>query len=440
MQINRAILRLAVPNIISNVTVPLMGIASTAIAGHWGADSAATIGALAIGASIFNFIYWNCSFVRMGTSGLTAQAYGAKDWAECTNMLIRALLIAAVIGVVLLLLQWPLGELALRIMQGDEMTRAYFFARIWAVPAGILLFGFNGWFTGMQNAVIPMATAIVVNLVHIGCSFLFAFGLEQGIVGIAYASVLAQYLGVALSLWLLWYNYRHLLTRIDWRRVLAIEPLKSFFRINRDIMIRTLCNVIVYTFFTAASARMEDKNLLAVNTLLMQLFTLFSYMADGFAYAAEALTGRFIGARDGYNLRRCINRSILWSVAIALLFVGGYVVGWRELLSLFVDHSQPQAEQIIELAGSYIVWIILVPLFCAVPFALDGIMIGATESRVMRNSMLCAAAAFFVLFYGGEPLIGNDALWAAFTLYMIVRGGCQYGMTRRLKSLYEKVG
>ncbi len=438
MQMNREILRLAIPNIISNVTVPLMGIASTAIAGHWGVDSAATIGALAIGASIFNFIYWNCSFVRMGTSGLTAQAYGARDYAECTTMLARALLVAAVIGLLILALQWPLGELALRIMKGDQMTRDYFYARIWAVPAGILLFGFNGWFTGMQNAVIPMATAIIVNLIHIGCSFLFAFGLDLGIVGIAYASVLAQYTGVVLSIVLLWIRYRHLLTTLEWRRVVELEPLKNFFCINRDIMIRTLCNVCVYTFFTAASARMGDANILAVNTLLMQLFTLFSYMTDGFAYAAEALTGRFIGARDPKHLRLCINRSLLWSLAIALLFVTLYLFGWRELLALFVDESQGTAHELLALAERYVVWVVLIPLFCALPFALDGIMIGATESRVMRNSMVLATAAFFALYYAGVPLIGNNALWAAFTLYMLCRGGFQYLLTHRLQTLYEK--
>lgn len=435
---NREIIRLAIPNIISNITVPLMGIASTAIAGHWGIDSAATIGALAIGASIFNFIYWNCSFVRMGTSGLTAQAYGARDYAECTNMLARALVVAAVLGLLLVALQWPIGELALWAMNGDEMTRDYFYARIWAVPAGILLFGFNGWFTGMQNAVIPMATAIVVNLIHIGCSFAFAFGLDLGIVGIAYASVLAQYSGVALSVVLLWMRYRLLLTKIDWRRVLAIEPLRNFFRINRDIMIRTLCNVCVYTFFTAASARMGDATILAVNTLLIQLFTLFSYMTDGFAYAAEALTGRFIGARDPHNLRICINRSIGWSAVIALLFVALYVIGWRDLLALFVDAEGEQAAAILALAGDYIGWIILIPLFCAIPFALDGIMIGATESRVMRDSMCLATLGFFVLYYGGLPWLGNDALWAAFTLYMILRGLFQYLLTKRLRTLYKK--
>lgn len=435
---NREIIRLAIPNIISNITVPLMGIASTAIAGHWGVDSAATIGALAIGASIFNFIYWNCSFVRMGTSGLTAQAYGARDYAECTNMLARALVVAGVLGVLLVLLQVPLGEAALRIMNGDEMTRDYFYARIWAVPAGILLFGFNGWFTGMQNAVIPMATAIIVNLIHIGCSFAFAFGLDLGIVGIAYASVLAQYTGVGLSLLLLYTRYRHLLTAINWREVLDIEPLKSFFRINRDIMIRTLCNVIVYTFLTAASARMGDANILAVNTLLVQLFTLFSYMTDGFAYAAEALTGRFIGARDPKSLRLCINRSILWSALIAVGFVLLYLVGWRDLLSLFVDSENGNAEAIITLAGQYIGWIVLIPIFCAIPFALDGIMIGATESRVMRDSMALATIGFFALFFGGYPLIGNNALWAAFTLYMLLRGLFQYLLTHRLQTLYKK--
>ena len=437
---DREIVRLALPNIVSNITVPLMGIVSTAIAGHWGADTAATIGALAIGVSIFNFIYWNCSFVRMGTSGLTAQAYGAGDWAECTRMFVRALVVAAVMGVLLAALQWPIGELALWAMKGDEMTRDYFYARIWAVPAGILLFGFNGWFTGMQNAVIPMITALVVNAIHILCSLFFAFGLDLGIVGIAYASVIAQYTGVLLSAVLLYTRYRHRLVRIRLSEALSWEPLRTFFRINRDILLRTLCIVCVYTFFTGASARMEDRNLLAVNTLLMELFTLFSYMNDGFAYAAEALTGRFIGARDPERLRSCIRRCIGWSVAIALLFVGGYLVGWRQLLTIFVDRTNGNAAELIELAGRYVVWVVSIPIFCAVPFVLDGIMIGATESRVMRNSMFLATVAFFAIYFGGYPFCGNDALWAAFLCYMLLRGLFQYVMTRQLRTLYEKSG
>ena len=438
MKMNREIMRIALPNMVSNITVPLMGIVSTAIAGHWGADSAATIGALAIGVSIFNFIYWNCSFVRMGTSGLTAQAYGAGDLRECTYMLARALLVAAAMGLLMVALQWPVGELALWAMNGGEMTRDYFYARIWAVPAGIMLFGFNGWFTGMQNAVIPMCTAIAVNTVHILCSLWFAFGMDMGIVGIAYASVLAQWCGVALSALLLAVRYGKTLTRIDWSQVLDMRPLKQFFLINRDIMLRTLCIVAVYTFFTGASARMDDPALLAVNTLLLQLFTLFSYLNDGFAYAAEALTGRFIGARDARSLRSCMRRCIFWGTMVSVVFVGIYLVGWRDLVTLFVDRTAPDAATIVALAERYIGWIIVIPIASAMPFIMDGIMVGATETRVMRDSMFLATAAYFAIYYAGYPLIGNNALWLAFMLYMFLRGVLQYGMTGRLKTIERK--
>ena len=436
---NREILRIALPNIVSNITVPLMGIVSTAIAGHWGTDSAATIGALAIGVSIFNFIYWNCSFVRMGTSGLTAQAFGAGDYAECTNMLCRAMSVAGIMGLAMLLVQYPAGELALWAMNGSQMTRDYFFARIWAVPAGILLFGFNGWFTGMQNAVIPMTTAIAVNVIHVVCSLWFAFGLDMGIVGIAYASVIAQWTGVVLSALLLRARFGHLLTAVDWSKVIDLGPLKTFFAINRDIILRTLCIVAVYTFFTGASARMEDPSLLAVNTLLLQLFTLFSYMNDGFAFAAEALTGRFIGARDAKSLRRSTVGCILWGTAVSVLFVGIYLIGWRELVGLFVDGDSADAPRIVELAGRYIGWIIAIPIASAMPFIMDGIMVGATRTRVMRNSMFWSTAAYFAVFYACEPVVGNDALWLAFTLYMFLRGVLQYFMTRRLKEIYAQV-
>ena len=440
MNMNREILRIALPNIVSNITVPLMGIVSTAIAGHWGADSAATIGALAIGVSIFNFIYWNCSFVRMGTSGLTAQAFGAGNFRECTNMLVRAMVVAAGMGLLMLALQYPLGELALWGLNGNEMTREYFYARIWAVPAGILLFGFNGWFTGMQNAMIPMFTAISVNAVHVLCSLWFAFGMDMGIVGIAYASVIAQWTGVGLSLLLLMLRYRKVLTGIDWAEVFDMKPLKTFFIVNRDIMLRTLCIVAVYTFFTGASARMEDPVLLAVNTLLLQLFTLFSYMNDGFAYAAEALTGRFIGARDVKALRDCLRRCIAWGTAVSVLFVGIYIVWWRDLVGLFIDDSAANAATIVEVAGRYIVWISLIPVASAMPFIMDGIMVGATQTRVMRNSMFWATAAYFGIFYIGHTLIGNNALWLAFTLYMFLRGVLQYFMTHSLRTIYRKAG
>ncbi len=436
MKMNREIIRLAIPNIISNITVPLMGIVSTAIAGHYNSEhSAATIGALAIGVSIFNFIYWNCAFVRMGTSGLTAQAYGAENRAECTRMLLRAIVIAAALGVAVLLLQYPIGEASLWAMNGNDLVADYFYMRIWAVPAGILLFALNGWFTGMQNAIIPMIVAVTVNVIHIICSFAFAFGLDMGIVGVAQASVVAQWCGVILATILLFVKFRRTFVKVSMEEVFDRTAFARFFAVNGDIMIRTFCIVIVYTFFTAISARM-DEQILAVNTLLMQLFTLFSYMSDGFAYAAEALTGRFTGAKDIISLRKCVRLCIGWSVGIALLFVGAYLGWWRELLGIFVDANQSNATQLIDLAGKYIGWVIAIPLACSVPFLLDGVMVGATLTRVMRNAMLLSTVAFFALFYGLQPIIGNNALWLAFTSYMVLRGVFQYWMTHRLEDVY----
>lgn len=436
MKMNREIIRLAIPNIISNITVPLMGIVSTAIAGHYNSEhSASTIGALAIGVSIFNFIYWNCAFVRMGTSGLTAQAYGAKNQAECTRMLLRSLIIAGVLGVGVLLLQYPIGEASLWAMNGNDLVADYFYMRIWAVPAGIILFALNGWFTGMQNAIIPMVVAVTVNIIHIICSFAFAFGLDMGIVGVAQASVVAQWCGVAFATLLLFAKFRHTFVKVTTKEVFDNKAFKRFFAVNGDIMIRTFCIVIVYTFFTAISARM-DEQILAVNTLLMQLFTLFSYMSDGFAYAAEALTGRFTGAKDIPSLRRCVRLCISWSIGIALLFVATYLGWWRELLGIFVDANQANASQLIDLAGKYIGWVIAIPLACSVPFLLDGVMVGATLTRVMRNAMLLSTVAFFALFYGLQPIIGNNALWLAFTSYMALRGIFQYFMTHRLEEVY----
>ena len=437
MRMNREILRIAIPNIISNITVPIMGIVGTMIAGHLG-DSVSTIGALAIGVSIFNFIYWNCSFIRMGTSGITAQAYGAADQRTTTLMLARATVVSLVVGVAIVVLQRPLGEVALRLMNGGEMVADYFYARVWAVPAGVLLFGLNGWLTGMQNAIIPMVVAIVVNVIHIVCSLWFAFPLGMGIVGIAYASVVAQWTGVAITALIMWWHYGKQLVRISWNEIWDMKAMREFFSINRDIIVRTLCIVSTYTFFTAASARMDDPTILAINTILLELFTLFSYMSDGFAFAAEALTGRFIGERNGVALRDCVRKCMVWCAVICVLYVGLYVGWWRELLGLFVEDGADNTAQIMEYAGRYIGWIVAIPVAASWPFMMDGIMVGATQSRIMRNSMLWATAAYFLLFFTLEPLIGNDALWLAFTSYMFLRGVFQYFMSDRLRAVYRQ--
>ena len=439
MKMNREILRLALPNIVSNITVPVMGIASTMIAGNLGGDATRTIGSLAVGVSIFNFIYWNCTFLRMGTSGLTAQAYGAGNIHECTNMLARTLLVAASLGALILLLQYPLGKVAIWAMHGDALVAEYFRARIWAVPAGIILFGFNGWFIGMQNARIPMYIAILQNVVHIGCAWFFAFRCSMGIAGIGYGSVVAQYLGVTLAAILVVSHYRKYITRIDWSAVFDLRPIRRFLTVNRDIIVRTLCIVAVYTFFTAASSRMEDKTLLAVNTILLQLFTLFSYMTDGFAQATEALVGRFIGAGDGDSLRHCIRNAIIWSLVVATVFVGIYLIWWRDLLHLFTLNNPASSAQIIETAGRYIGWIIAIPIASSLPFLMDGIMVGATRTRIMRDSMILSTVVYFGVFFAFTPLVGNNALWCAFLLYMLLRGVLQYLMTHRLHDIYRQI-
>ena len=433
---NREIFRIAIPNIISSITVPLMGIFSTAIAGHTG-DSAATIGALAVGVSIFNFIYWNCSFIRMGTSGITAQAFGAQDFETTTAMLIRAVGISAALGVLVLLLQYPLGELSIWIMNGSQMVSDYFYARIWAVPAGIMLFGLNGWFTGMQNAVIPMWTSIFINILHVLLSLWFVFGFDMGIVGIAYASVVAQWSGMLLSLLLLVLCFRKTLHKIDIAKVLDVSALKEFFKVNGDIIIRTFCIVMVYTFFTAASARMGSDIVLAVNTMLLQLFTLFSYMNDGFAYAAEALTGRFVGAKDELSLRRCIKRCVVWALGTAVVCILIYLFWWQDIMGMFVGEKS-QLPEILTVASEYIGWVIVIPMAAALPFLMDGIMVGATLTRILRNSMLLSTVAYFGLYYLLYPIIGNDALWLAFTVYMALRGIAQYFMSDRLAMVYDK--
>lgn len=436
---NKEIFRIAIPNIISNITVPLMGLVSTGIVGTW-SGSAEIIGALALGVSIFNFIYWNCSFIRMGTSGLTAQAYGAGDFHETTAMLVRAVVISLALSAIVLIFQQPLGKLSLWLMGGNEIVADYFFARIWAVPAGILLFGLYGWFVGMQNGVIPMAVSITVNGLHILFSWWFVYSFDLGIVGIAYASVVSQWIGLVLASVLIYIFFRKTMRPIVLREVLNFASMKRFFKVNGDIIVRTFCNVGVYTFFTAASARMGDAAILAVNSVLMQLLMLFSYMNDGFAYAAEAMTGRFIGAKDLPSLKKCLRYCVVWTFATAAIAITLYLAGWEELFTAFLGSgTEEELAKVLAVAKRYIGWIVVIPLFAAMPFMLDGVYAGATLTRAMRNSMVWATIIFFAVYYALLPAIGNDALWLAFLMYIIFRLVLQYFMADRLRDIYRQI-
>lgn len=444
MKMNKEIFRIAIPNIISNITVPLMGLVSAAIVGR-DSGTAAAIGALNLGVYIFNFIYWNCSFIRMGTSGLTAQAYGAGNFQETTAMLARAIVISIALSAIVLIFQKPLGEFSLWLMGGDEVVADYFYARIWAVPAGILLFGLYGWFIGMQNGVIPMAVSITVNGLHVLFGWWFVYSFDLGIVGIAYASVVSQWIGLILATILIVIFFRKTMRRIVLREVLDFSAMKRFFQVNSDIIVRTFCNVGVYTFFAAASNKMGeggscDAAVLAVNSTLMQLLMFFSYMNDGFAYAAEAMTGRFIGAKDMTSLKKCLKYCVIWTFATAIIAIALYLVSWEWLFTFFLGNgTEQELTTVLEVAKQYIGWIVVIPLFAALPFMLDGVYAGATLTRAMRNSMLGATIIFFIVYYVLLPLIGNNALWLAFLLYIIFRLVLQYFMADRLKDIYRQI-
>lgn len=418
---------------ISNIIIPMLGMVDTAIAGYIGED--VNIAALAIGTTIFNFIYWNCAFLRMGTSGITAQAYGAGNWKECANMLIRALWLACIIAILLLAFQKPVGHFSLYIMQGSETVQQlageYFFVRIWAVPASISLFAIHGWFIGMQDAKTPMLISIMSVIINTVFSLLFVFRFDMGIAGIAWGTVVAQYAGLLVSCILWFIKYRSYIPYFDIRESIRMAPVVHFLHVNKDIFLRTACVVAVYTFFTAASARFGDTTL-ATNALLMQLFTLFSYMSDGFAYAAEALSGRFVGERNVDKLKRYIRHLMYWAIIIAGLYVFIYLIAWKQILMIFSP-----SEEVIRTAGRYIGWIIAVPLAGSIPFMIDGIMIGATKTKILRNTVFIATLLFFGSFYALAPLLGNTALWVAFLLFLLFRGILLYIYSDKLNA--EKI-
>ena len=430
--INKEIIRLAVPNMISNIIIPMLGMVDTAIAGHLGDDL--NIAALAIGTAIFNYIYWNCSFIRMGTSGITAQAFGAGQKKECANMLLRSIWLALVIAFIIVVFQKPFGHFALYVMQGSERVQTiaaeYLFVRIWAVPASISLFALQGWFIGMQDAKTPMRISILSLCINAVCSIYFAFALGMGVTGIAWGTVIAQYTGLVVTCILLFVKYRDYLRFLDVKESIHITPILRFLQINRDLFIRSALVVFVYTFFMAASARFGD-TILATNALLMQLFTFFSYMSDGFAYAGESLVGRFVGEKNTVLLKRFINKLIFWSIIIGLFYVLTYLVAWKEILSIFSS-----SKELLDTAERYIGWVIAVPLIGSIPFMMDGIMVGATKTKLLRNTVIVATVLFFIAYYALSPLIGNNALWTAFLIFLFFRGLLLYLYSNKLNVNY----
>ena len=426
---NRKILQLAIPSIVSNITVPLLGLVDVAIVGHLG--SASYIGAIAVGGMLFNMIYWIFGFLRMGTSGMTAQVYGKRDLTEVVRTLLRTVGVGLLISLGLWILQSPILRGAFVLIDATEEVKRwaslYFNICIWGAPAILGLYGFAGWFIGMQNSRFPMFIAITQNIVNIAASLCFVFVLGMKVEGVALGTLIAQYAGLlmAFALWLKY--YKRLKAYIDWNGLWGREAMRRFFSVNSDIFFRTLCLVAVTTFFTSTGARQGDV-ILAVNTLLMQLFTLFSYIMDGFAYAGEALAGRFIGAKNDVGLRKCIRLLFLWGIGLSLSFTILYALGGKNFLGLLTNDTS-----VIEASGDYFYWVLAIPLCGFSAFLWDGIFIGATATRQMLYSMLVASATFFIIYYLFYRSMGNHALWMAFLGYLSLRGGMQWILWRYRK-------
>lgn len=421
-KMNNRILKLTIPNIISNITVPLLGMVDLVIAGNLGDRS--YLGAMAIGTTIFTLVYWGFGFLRMGTSGFAAQFYGARNLPQCMNVMTRSMIIALIISCSILILQYPIFVGSNFVLNTPEpiysLVSDYFYVRIWAAPATILLYVFKGWFIGMQNSKTPMWVSIGINVVNIVCSLFFVWVCDMGIAGIALGTVIAQYFGLASFVFITNKYYKRVLSYINIKESFNPKEMMRFFNVNKDIFIRTICLIIVFTFFTSASAKMGDITL-AINTLFLQLFTLFSYIMDGFAYAGESLIGRFYGANNKRLLNICVKKLVIWGCLFATLFTIIYACFLENILSIFTNDIS-----VIEQSDNYIWWVAAVPLCGFLAFLFDGVMIGMTKTKAMRNIIILAVIGFFAVYYSMINFIGNYALWFGFLIFLLLRGLLQY--------------
>ena len=423
--LDREILRLALPSILANITVPLVGMVDLAVAGHLGSlgEAATLIGGVSVGTMLFDLLYWNFGFLRVGTGGLTAQAYGREDWQGTRVILFRGVVLALLIAALILVLQWPFVHLALYVTHGSDAVRElalrYFFIRIWAAPATLSLMSIKGWFIGMQDTVSSMATDLVVNVVNIVASVIL--GRWIGFAGIAWGTVIAQFTGLAFAGVLI--ARRMPPGKGGIRQAVSGADLGAFLTMNGNLFVRSLCMVAIYVGFTMISARYGDL-VLAVGAILMKLLLLFSFFTDGFAYAAEALVGKFIGRRDIPAVKMTVRHVFVWSMGVGMFFVLVYLFGSDPVFRVLTSDAQ-----VVHAARPFYFWLLLMPPIGCAAFTWDGVFVGATASRSLRNSLVWALLAFFGLwFFGyavrGGSLVPEDALHlllAAYFAHLLVR-------------------
>ena len=427
---HKEILSLAIPSIVTNITVPLLGLVDVAIVGHMG--DASYIGAIAVGTMMMNVICWLFGFLRMGTSGMTSQAYGRGDSKEAATILFQAIALGAAIGILFVLFQPLLLRLFLFFMRPSDEIRAfasvYFHVCVFGLPAALVMYGLTGWFIGMQDTRTPMTVSIFQNIVNIMTSLLLVYVFGMKVEGVALGTLTAQYSGLLLALYILRRKYashyqllfsQFTLKPGDYSSFSYKHTLNRFFRVNRDIFLRTLFLVAVNAAFTSVGSRQGDV-ILAVNTLLFQFFTLYSYIMDGFAYAGEAICGKYYGAGNMPSFHACIRRLFAWGVIMTVVYTAAYYFGAKDIL-----HVLSNEQNVIEASEPYLLWVALIPVAGMGAFIWDGVFIGITDSRGMLLSCFVAAIVFAIMLTLFFTTMGNHALWLALLSYLLARGVMQ---------------
>lgn len=415
---NRRVWALAGPIVISNVTVPLLGAVDTAVVGHL--PDPRYIGGVAIGALIFSFVYWGFGFLRMGTTGLTAQAWGADNPAEVRAMLARGLLLAVGIGVALLILRAPIGILSFRLLHAsiavEEQATAYYAIRIWGAPAALANYVLLGWFLGLQDARWPLLLQLVMNGLNIALDIVFVMGLAWGVEGVAGATVIAEYVAVGLGLVLASRRLAAMGGGQAGARILDGARIRRMIVVNRDIFIRTLCLIFAFAWFTDRSAVLGDSTL-AANAVLMNLVTIAAYGLDGFAHAAEALVGGTVGRRDPAALSAAVRAAMLWAGLVSLATAAVFALAGGTMIDIMTGLPEIRA-----LARDFLPWVAVAPVVAVWCFLYDGIFLGATRTRELRDAMLMSMTGYLVAAWMFLPVWGNHGLWAALLLFFVLRG------------------
>ncbi len=411
------VLAIAVPIILANVTTPLIGLIDTAVLGQLGDPH--YIGGVALGAMMFNLLYWGFGFLRMGTTGLTAQAEGSGDVQETGAILMRALLIAGVAGLILVALQVPLLTAFLELIGGSEAVETsaedYFDIRIWAAPAGLANFAFLGWFIGIGRARTALILQLLLNGTNAVLDAWFVLGLGLEVAGVAYGTLISESIAAIAGLWLAISLLKRRNYAFDLVRILDRNSIRRMLGINGDIMIRTLSVLFAFTWFTAKSAEAGDV-LLAANSVLMTLTHTAAYFLDGFAFAAETLSGQAIGAQRINRFRDAVRLSTLWAIVFSTVASAIFWFGGGMIIDLLTVNEEVRA-----MARTYLIWAALVPITGVMAYQLDGIFIGATRTADMRNMMLISLACYLLLWATLTPIFANHGLWAAIVIFLSLR-------------------